>query len=75
MSKASDAWNSRPMTVTVKTYCEHCRELKDKVEKYDWSNYRFGNANRQIHMESCKPCFEAAVRKEQLAEPYSPEGY
>lgn len=75
MSKVKEQWLNRPMVVTVKTYCEHCKGLHEGVEKRDWSNYLYGSYNRQVKMTSCKPCFEAAVKKAQMEQPWTPEGY
>ncbi|SDH10866.1 hypothetical protein SAMN05216466_107129 [Paraburkholderia phenazinium] len=58
--KERDAWNARPMVVTVKEHCLECKTLQGTVEPREYASYW---PTVSLKLTSCAPCFEIAKQK------------
>lgn len=54
-------FRSRPMVVTVKEHCEHCKTLQPNVEAREHrAFYPFAYL---VEIKSCEPCFDTAKKQ------------
>jgi hypothetical protein len=61
-SKQREEWNNRETVVTVQVHCNECNSLKSDVEKRTWNNGSWSH-RKTFTLESCKSCYDDAVRK------------
>lgn len=58
--KEREAWNSRPVSVTVFTRCDECGELKQDpaVQKREYEAGYYVRPKFSVKATCCAPCFE-----------------